>query len=189
MKNSIIYPKVSSRHIAIAAIAGVALLVAVPALSAAATFAYVNQAGNVATVDAATPTQAMATAPNIDAHSGVMLLTYETSTGLSSNAFSPVITNVSLSTGTNSASIDWNTSLPAAAIVYYSTTPIMMTEASANSAVTISGTSQLVHTDLRTSHSASLTGLLSGTTYYYVLYVRDGAGNESIAWPATFRTN
>lgn len=48
--------------------------VAVPAISFAATYAYVNQAGEVMTTEAATPNAAIMTAPGIDEHSGVMLM-------------------------------------------------------------------------------------------------------------------
>lgn len=49
-------------------------VMSVPALSYAATYAYVNTAGNVSTVTAADPNTAILIAPGISAHSGVMLL-------------------------------------------------------------------------------------------------------------------
>jgi len=51
-----------------------AALVASPAASYAAMYAYVNQDGEVRTVEAADPNTAIATAPAIDEHSGVLLL-------------------------------------------------------------------------------------------------------------------
>ncbi|MDD5068594.1 MAG: hypothetical protein PHS53_04315 [Candidatus Pacebacteria bacterium] len=50
------------------------LAVAFPVFASAATYAYVNQAGEVSTVTAADPWTAIQMAPNIDEHSGVMLL-------------------------------------------------------------------------------------------------------------------
>lgn len=47
---------------------------AVPALSMAATYAYVNTTGEVMTMEAATAAQALLTAPNLHVHSGVMLI-------------------------------------------------------------------------------------------------------------------
>ncbi len=47
---------------------------AVPALGLAATFAYVNAQGEVRSVTADTAAIALRTAPNIDPHSGVLLL-------------------------------------------------------------------------------------------------------------------
>ncbi len=56
-------------------ISALGALIALPTASFAQTFAYVNTSGEVASVEAATATAAIATAPNIDPHSGVMLLT------------------------------------------------------------------------------------------------------------------
>ena len=55
----------------------IAALVAVsaPAISQAATYAFVNQSGEVASVEAVNPNTAISTAPSIDEHSGVILLT------------------------------------------------------------------------------------------------------------------
>ncbi len=101
----------------------------------------------------------------------------------------PIINSLSLSVTNSSATINWNTTENASAIVYYSTSPIPMTEANANNPVTIGGTSFLVHSDLRTTHSAILTGLTANMTYYYIVYVRDASGNENITWPSTFQTS
>jgi len=106
-----------------------------------------------------------------------------------SDRYAPVISSISISTTNTSANINWNTNESSSAIIYYSTSPISMIEASAYSAVTIGGSSLLVHADLRTSHLGSLTSLNSNSLYYYVIYVRDGSGNESITWPSTFHTN
>lgn len=52
-----------------------AAVVAVPGVSLAATYAYVNMGGEVMTVEASTPEQAIMTAPGISTHSGVMTVT------------------------------------------------------------------------------------------------------------------
>ncbi len=51
-----------------------AATVVAPGISLAATYAYVNTTGDVQTIDAATPNQAITTAPNIAVHSGVILI-------------------------------------------------------------------------------------------------------------------
>lgn len=103
---------------------------------------------------------------------------------------SPSIYSLGISTSNTGATLNWNTTENSSAIVYYGVSPIFLTEANASMGVTISSNSTfLVHSDLRTSHSAVLTGLLENTTYNYVVYVRDGSGNETITWPSTFRTN
>ncbi len=49
-----------------------AALVAAPAATFAATYAYVNTAGEVMTMEASSAEQALSTAPNLHVHSGVM---------------------------------------------------------------------------------------------------------------------
>ena len=60
------------------AIAAFALLIA-PAVTSAATYAFVNAQGDVNSVEASTPTIAIDTAYNRAVHSGVMLLITESS--------------------------------------------------------------------------------------------------------------
>lgn len=108
---------------------------------------------------------------------------------LGNDRSAPVISSLALNMTNNSVTMNWNTSENSSAVVYYSTSPISMIEGSATTAVTIGGSSVLVHSDLRSSHSAMITGLQSNTTYYYVVYVRDSVGNENITWPSTFNTN
>ncbi len=51
-----------------------AAVVAIPSVSLAATYAYVNTAGEVMTTEAASANSAITTAPGIAARSGVMLI-------------------------------------------------------------------------------------------------------------------
>lgn len=109
----------------------------------------------------------------------------QTGTDRTSPAIYPVGVSVS-STGVN---LNWNTNENSSSVIYYGTSPLSMTEGNANSGVTIGGSSILVHSDLRSSHAVSIGSLNPNTTYYYVVYVRDATGNESVTWPATFTTN
>ncbi len=101
----------------------------------------------------------------------------------------PSIYSTSVNTTNNSATVNWNTNENASAVVYYGTNFPSMIEGSPTTSVTIGGSSVLGHTDLRSTHSVFLSSLNPNTTYYYVIYVKDGSGNESISWPATFKTN
>jgi hypothetical protein len=51
-----------------------AAVVALPGVSFAQTYAYVNTSGDVSSVEADTANAALMTAPNIGVHSGVMLI-------------------------------------------------------------------------------------------------------------------
>lgn len=105
---------------------------------------------------------------------------------LNGDQYSPSISGVTVSVANTSAYLSWNTNENASAVVYYSTSPLSMIE---GSAVTIGGSSVLAHSDLRSVHSTTLEYLNTNTMYYYVIYVRDALGNESITWPSTFRIN
>lgn len=64
----------TARFSVFAVLAALALVAAVPGLVVAATYAYVNTAGEVRTMEASNPDQAIMTAPGIHLHSGVMLV-------------------------------------------------------------------------------------------------------------------
>lgn len=101
---------------------------------------------------------------------------------------SPSIYSLNVNVSNASASFSWNTSENTSAVLYYGTSYPSMTESSAVSGVGIGGPSQIVNTDFTSSHNSTLNSLNSNTTYYYVIYVRDATGNESISWPSTFHT-
>ncbi len=105
------------------------------------------------------------------------------------NGVSPSVSSLNVSTSNTSANLNWNTNENSSGVVYYGTSFPSMIEGSPSTAVTIGGSSILAGTNLQTSHSATMNSLLPNTTYYYVVYARDGSGNESITWPATFQTS
>jgi len=106
-----------------------------------------------------------------------------------SDVNAPVISSVKVDAGKTTATIDWRTSESSTATVFYDDSPISLTEGTAFTDVNVSGSRFLAHADLQTSHDANLTGLDSDTRYYYVVYVKDAAGNESLTWPETFNTD
>jgi peptidoglycan hydrolase-like protein with peptidoglycan-binding domain len=100
---------------------------------------------------------------------------------------SAVITNVSISAGRNAATVGWTTSENAKGVVYYSTSPLSTYENIHS--VNIGGSSAMTDTNFRTSQNVSLQGLTANTTYYYMVYTTDQAGNVSVTWPSTFQTS
>lgn len=79
---------VSARHFFVAAvIASSIVTLALPGLTHAATYAYVNQAGEVNAVTANDWMTAIATAVNIHIHSGVLLLTNQNDPILNTSIF------------------------------------------------------------------------------------------------------
>lgn len=110
-----------------------------------------------------------------------------TSVNTGGDIYAPTIASVNVGVSTNSATVSWNTNENARGVVYYSGSPLMVSE-QLNS-VTISGATAMSDTNVRTSQSIGLSGLTSQTTYYYMIYSTDEAGNVSVTWPSTFRTN
>ncbi len=109
--------------------------------------------------------------------------------GISSGGdiYAPEIYSVNTGVSNNSATVSWATNEPARGVVYYSNTPLMASETL--NTVTISGSTALSDSTLRSSQSIGISGLQSNTTYYYMAYSTDATGNVSVTWPATFHTN
>ncbi len=107
--------------------------------------------------------------------------------GSAGDQTSAVISNVNVSTSRNNATVSWNTNENAKGIVYYSTTPL--TQQDGMNVVTVSGWVANNDNVLRTSQNVSLSNLQANTTYYYLVYTTDQAGNVSVTVPSTFVTS
>ncbi len=158
-------------------------VIIIPGLTHAATYAYVNQAGEVSSVQATDPMTAIDTAPNRAVHSGVLLL----SSVVNGLGVAPTISDVSVNAARNSASVSWNTDQSAQGVVYYSTSPLTIYERLHS--VDVSGSKAMTDTSFRSSQSVSLSSLDANTTYFYLVYVTDQAGNVSVTVPSTFKTS
>ncbi len=100
-----------------------------------------------------------------------------------------IIGQLSVGVLNNQATVGFNTSRGTTAALYYSTSPLTLTEATEFTSFSIGGGSNIVmNSDFRTAHSGTVTGLSPNTVYNYVVHTIDAAGNESITLPATFRT-
>ena len=108
---------------------------------------------------------------------------------MTSDKSAPSIYGVGVTTSNSSATLGWSTTENAASIIYYSASPLSLSEGSQTTGISVSGTSAVVNIPLQTSHGITLSNLSSNTTYYYLIYVRDAVGNVSVTWPSSFRTN
>lgn len=88
----------------------------------------------------------------------------------------PVISSVSASVGTSSASITWNTNESATSRVVYGTT-------------TSYGTLGALNSSLVTSHAVALNGLATSTMYNYAVVSKDSSGNTATSSNKTFTTS
>lgn len=114
--------------------------------------------------------------------------------GVSGDSYAPMIRTVSVKTDKNGAAVTWSASEASAGKVYYSTSPIRISNTFDSTGVfsgepVVSGT--LADSDglARTTHTVNINGLDGNTTYYYLVVIYDAAKNVSITTPATFRTD
>ena len=110
------------------------------------------------------------------------------SSGFGLDTSAPIMTNLSVQTSSNSATISWATNEQARGQVYYDTSPILSTETSGHSQLGyISGS--VANAGTNPSQSIAISGLNSNTQYYYVTRSVDNSGNVSMSNLMTFRTN
>src|SRR3989344_8950778 len=112
--------------------------------------------------------------------------------GFGNNTISPTIYSSAnlVSRSNTSATFSWSTSEPTKSVVYYSTAPFQLIEATTNFArPTIMGglTTQQTGT-LQVNQSVTIQNLQPNTTYYYMVEAADVDGNFSYLLPATFTT-
>ena len=99
----------------------------------------------------------------------------------------PLLSNVAVAAGKNSARVSWNASEAVKGVVYYSTAPLTVSEFPHS--VIISGNAVMTDVQFRTSQDIALINLESSTTYYYMIHSTDQGGNVSVSMPATFKTS
>jgi peptidoglycan hydrolase-like protein with peptidoglycan-binding domain len=98
----------------------------------------------------------------------------------------PTIGNVMIDTNTsNQLTVSWTTDVATQGTVYYSASPLTMVEASANTSVVIGGTAVSDGDGMTANHSATITGLTSGTTQYILICAVDAQGDESVTTVST----
>ena len=100
----------------------------------------------------------------------------------------PIMTNLSVQTSNNGATLGWTTNEIARGQVFYDTAYITANEATSHAQQPyVSGT--LANAGAGFSQSISLSGLQSNTQYYYVTRAIDNSGNVSMSVVKTFQTN
>jgi len=83
--------------------------------------------------------------------------------------------------------INWFTNESSSGRVYYSTSPLVLTETFTDVLVS-GGFVGMTDTLFKTSHGVNLSNLQSNTLYYYMIYTVDANGNVTVSWPSTFTT-
>jgi len=106
----------------------------------------------------------------------------------------PLIRTVSVNTSSNGAAVSWTASEASMGKVYYSTSPIRISNifdvnGVASGEPTVSGTLAQYDGVARSSHTVSINNLSPNTFYYYLIVIFDASKNISISSPAYFQTN
>lgn len=104
----------------------------------------------------------------------------------------PAFYNATQTQNSNSATFNFNTNESTIARVVYNTSPVMFNEGDINSNGfgSIGGLAVSGPNGVSTSHSITIPGLQSNTTYYYTVIATDTSGNVSVWGTNTaFRTN
>ncbi len=100
----------------------------------------------------------------------------------------PILSSVNTLTNNNSASVSWSTNEASRGSVYYSTSPLAVSE-TLHSIYIGGNVISNNDTSLMTSQTISIPNLQSNTTYYYMAHSMDSQGNVNVSWPSVFRTN
>jgi peptidoglycan hydrolase-like protein with peptidoglycan-binding domain len=119
---------------------------------------------------------------------GTIYNTGTNNTLANTGGIAPTISSVAIAAGRNSVAVSWNTDQAAKGVVYYNTSPLLLSTSLTNVGVT-GGFSAMTDTSLRNYQSVTLSNLSSNTTYYYMIYTTDQMGNVSVSWPSTFQTS
>lgn len=106
----------------------------------------------------------------------------------------PLITSLNITTTNTSASVSWNTDSLARGKVYYSTSPIMLSNTFEQTGIHsvepgVSGILAQNDGASKTYHNVNINGLSPNTRYYYLVEVLDSSNNASITSPSSFYTN
>lgn len=96
--------------------------------------------------------------------------------------------SMNVSYGSNTAAVSFSSNEVVRATVYYSQSPLNVSE-TINNVNIVGANTASTDTALKTVHNISLSGLQANTTYYYMVYTSDASGNVTVSVPSSFHTN
>ncbi len=108
--------------------------------------------------------------------------------GFGLDTSNPIIANVSIQTGKNSATISWTTNELTRGQVYYDRFPIRSDESTRRGEQGFVGGTLVSSSGIQSSHTVTLSDLQSNSLYYYFIRSADNSGNFSVVLGRTFQT-
>ncbi|MFA7201733.1 MAG: fibronectin type III domain-containing protein [Candidatus Paceibacterota bacterium] len=102
----------------------------------------------------------------------------------------PLLSGTLVQHNGTAVSLSWNTNEPTQGQVYFSTSPLLLSEQTTPTDLAyVSGSLASDGAGLQMSHAVTIQNLQPNTTYYYLTRGIDSVGNMSMTWPATFNTS
>lgn len=101
----------------------------------------------------------------------------------------PIMYSLEVKYTDNDATFDWNTNEAAQGQVFYDTKPLVVSEATGPQQQPYSSGTQVNGNSGKTNHQIKISNLAKNTTYYFMIRSVDNAGNVTMTWPSSFRTN
>ncbi len=115
--------------------------------------------------------------------------------GLGIDISAPILSHPVVQVSNTGSTVSWSTNENARGKLIYSTNPIILGNTTDATGVNfiepsvVNGALAPYDSTPRTSQSVSISGLMSNTTYYYLVEALDSSNNVSVTLPASFRTN
>ncbi|MFA6270355.1 MAG: peptidoglycan-binding protein [Candidatus Paceibacterota bacterium] len=109
--------------------------------------------------------------------------------GQTSMNASPILSSANVQYTNNSATIAWTTNVASQGQVYYNNVPLVFNEATGPRQQPYVSGAYSTDNGGTTSHSITIQNLQPNTTYYFLTRAVDTAGNMSMTWPSSFKTN
>lgn len=102
----------------------------------------------------------------------------------------PTLSTPTVQLTNTTAVFTWTTNEPTKGEVYWNQSPLVVSEATGpRQKPFVSGTLATDAGKYQTSHTVTVSNLQANTLYHFLVRGVDNAGNMSMIWPSTFRTN
>jgi len=103
--------------------------------------------------------------------------------GLGLDISAPIMSNLTVQSSRQNATLGWNTNSQAQGKIYYSASPLSVAEASTRFTAPYINGSAVLGSGSNLAQSITLSDLQPNTKYYFFVQATDASGNVSVLWP------